>query len=126
MEQHEGQTMREVKLSPLPPLPTEDPLTKDQWRTLLAFADTVVPSIVPSSQCSNPKLELAVNETDYAVAFNKIEASVAGKEPGLARNYMLQKASDIQLFRDNLYRLLSLYVPADLKLQMTLGLNLLK
>jgi hypothetical protein len=118
--------MRQVKLSPLAPLPAEDPLTKDQWKTLLAFADTVVPSIVPASQCSNKKLELAISEGDYAVALNKIESYTKGKDSTLARKYILQKASDIPMFRENLYRLLALYVPADLKVQMTLGLNLLK
>jgi hypothetical protein len=119
----------QIKLSPLAPPPSKDPLTRDQWRTLLAFADTVVPSIVPKSQLSNSKMELPLDQTDYAFAMNKVEQSARGaitKDPGLARKYMLQKASDVQAFKDSLYRLLSLYVPDDLKQQMTLGLNLLK
>jgi hypothetical protein len=117
----------QIKLSPLQPLSSTDPLTRDQWRTLLAFADTVVPSIVPANQVSNPVHELGVPETEYAVAINKIEPYARhSADPQLTRKYLIQKASDIQLFKDNLWRLLSTFVPADLKVQMTLGLNLLK
>jgi hypothetical protein len=118
---------QQIKLSPLAPLPTTDPLTKDQWRTLLAFADTVVPAIVPLSQLSNPVLELGLPPTEYAVAATKAEGFVGGAaDSQLAGKYLRQKASDIQLFKDCLWRLLSLHVSADLKVQLTMGLDLLK
>jgi hypothetical protein len=70
---------------------------------------------------------LGVTDSEYATALAKIEAyAVADGEAGLAKQYLAQKASDSPEFIGNLRRLLTYYVPADLKQQLTLGLTLLK
>jgi hypothetical protein len=110
------------KASPLSPLSSEDPLSPDQWRNLLAFADTIVPAIVPGRSTVGPN-ELALSAADYEATLAKVTRFA---DESLADSYLLERASDVQPFKDNLYRLLSCYVPTDLKQQLTLGLTLLK
>lgn len=114
------------KPSPLPPLSTTDPLTKNQWDTMLAFADTIVPCIRPTKSAHKGK-DLGLAEAEYALVVNKIErgASLMGK-PDLVAEYLGERPSENQQFKDNMYRLLSQFVPADLKQQLTLGLTLLE
>jgi hypothetical protein len=114
------------KPSPLPPAPSTDPLSKDQWHTLWAFADAVVPA-VHQGDVTKSSPNLILDSSDYGVAFNAIENyNLLGKHPNLAKEYLEEKPSDNPLFRQNIYRLLSLYVPKDLFNQLTLGLTLLK
>jgi hypothetical protein len=114
------------KDSPLPPVPAEDPITQDQWRTLLSLADCVIPSIQPSS-VAEPTSQLAVPDPDYSTALGKIEQyAVADGGNGLAEKYLQEKASDIPAFIDNLRRILTFYVPPGMKKEFQLGLTLLK
>lgn len=113
--------------TPLPPAPSKDPLTPDQWRNYWAFADTVVPAchMGPDTTVSSPNLIL--DAAEYEMAFNQIDNyNLDGKHPGLAKEYLEEKPSDNPLFRENVYRLLSMYLPKDLFQQLTLGLTLLK
>ncbi|KAF2665538.1 long-chain fatty alcohol dehydrogenase [Microthyrium microscopicum] len=113
------------KPSPLHPAPSKDPLSKDQWRTFYALADTIVACIQPSS-LAKPQVDYGVAENDYAMAFNKAEKfALAVGESRLAKEYMIERPSDNPLFRANAYRLLSSYVPKDLFDQLVLGLTLL-
>jgi hypothetical protein len=114
------------KPTPPPPLPSNDPLTNFQWTTILAFADTVVPCIRPA-KAARKGIDIALEDSDYAVTVNKIEryTSPSG-DLELATKYLSERPSESQEFKDNLYRLLANYVPADLKQQLTLGLTLLK
>src|ERR1700759_3984282 len=119
-------TDRHPKPSPIADLPTTDPLNKDQWRTILAFADTIVPCIQPIGS-ARKGIDLALPESEYNATLNKIEqyASLSGN-PDLAKQYLSERPSDSQAFKDNLYRLLALYCPDDLRQQLTLSLTLLK
>jgi hypothetical protein len=110
------------KASPLPPVSSEDPLTQDQWRNLLAFADTVVPAIVPDRSAVGPN-DLPLGAAEYGATLATVKRYA---DASLAESYLLERASDLQPFKDNIYRLLSCYVPEDLKQQLTLGLTLLK
>jgi hypothetical protein len=114
------------KESPLAPLPTKHPLTPGQWKTILALADTVVPCVRPE-RSARKGLDISLAQNDYAMALNKIERFTASSgNANLAREYLSERPSENQAFKDNLYRLLALYVPADLKQQLTLGLTLLE
>lgn len=113
------------KPSPVPPS-SKDPLSKDQWRTLYAFADTIVACIQPASHAKQNK-DLGLTESDYAVAFNKIEyLALANSNVNLAKEYLMETPSENLQFRECIYRLLSEYIPKDLFDQLTLGLTLLK
>jgi hypothetical protein len=114
-----------LKASPLPPTAKGDPLTKDQWRTLLALADAMVPCVQPAG-AAGPK-DLEVPASVYSTSLANIEKfALASDEVGLAKSYLSERPSEIPEFVESLHRLLSFYVPTDLKQQMTLGLNLLK
>lgn len=93
---------------------------------MLAFADTIVPCIRPAKSAHKGK-DMGLAEADYAVIVNKVErgASLSGRSD-LVTQYLGERPSENQLFKDNLYRLLSQFVPADLKQQLTLGLTLLE
>jgi hypothetical protein len=114
------------KESPLPRAPSTDPLSKDQWKAMYAFADTIVASIQPARH-DKQNLDLGIPENDYAVAVTKIEHyALASGNTSLVEDYLMEKPSQVPLFRENIYRLLSCYVPKDLYDQLTLGLTLLK
>lgn len=114
-----------VKESPLPP-PTGDPLSPEQWVTLLAFADAVVPSIAPSVTAT-PATQLAVDANDYATALAQVQ-QLAGPdvEPNLSAEYLAETPSACPGFRENIHRLMAQYIPADTRKQLLMVLNVLK
>jgi hypothetical protein len=117
-----------IKASPLPPASAEDPLTKDQWRTLLALADTVIPSIVPESpgQVSSASVR-AISAGEYASAAVKVENyALQGGETGLAKSYLDERASHLPEFKRNVSRFLGLHTPYELRKLLAFGLNTLK
>ncbi|KAF2430965.1 long-chain fatty alcohol dehydrogenase [Tothia fuscella] len=115
-----------IKASPVPPLPTEDPLTKDQWRTLLAFADTVIPCIVSAdSGHVSPSVRTLPNE-QYASTIVKIENfALEGGQTGLAKAYLEERPSQLPQFVDQLYRFIGLYTPHELRKMLAFGLDTL-
>jgi hypothetical protein len=103
----------------------DDPLTKDQWRTLLAMADAIVPCVKPTGSAGPQELE--VSSSVYATSLGAIEKfALASDEVGLAKTYLSERPSQSPEFVECLHRLMAFNVPSDLKQQMTLGLNLLK
>jgi FAD binding domain len=115
------------KASPLPPRPTTDPLTPDQWKTLLAIADTVIPTIVPQS-VAKPATELSVDDNSYSTILSKLQDTCLASgsvEPELAKQFLAERGSENPAFKEALYRYLAFYLPSDLKKKLTLGLDLL-
>lgn len=115
------------KASPLPPGPDTDPLTPSQWRILLAFADAVIPTILPEAT-ADPQKELGVPANSYSQALTTLESTwLRGAEDpqGIARQYLEERPSQNPAFRDIIYRYIGTHVPADLRAQLTMGLNLL-
>ena len=114
------------KESPLPPASSKYPLSQDQWKTLYAFADTMVACIQPARHAKQ-NVDLGISENEYAMAVNKIEHyALASGNTTLVQQYLMERPSENPLFRANIYRLLSCFVPKDLFNQLTLGLTLLK
>lgn len=98
--------------SPLPPPPEGEVLTKAQWETLMAVADTVIPSIEVSSTPSRQKL--TIQASDYAAATEQIQKSIpaaAGKD--VVQNYLLENASSIPGFKEAIHRLFGHYMRED-------------
>jgi len=113
------------KATPLPPLSKDEPLTKDQWRTILALADAMVPCVKPAG-AAGPK-DLEVPASVYVTSLANIEEfALASDEVGLAKAYLSERPSEVPEFVESLHRLLSFNIPSDMKQQMTMGLNLLK
>jgi hypothetical protein len=116
-----------IKASPLPPAPAEDPLTRDQWRTLLALADAVVPSVVPETSGKVSTTVRTIPAGDYASATVKIENyALGGGETGLAKAYLDEKPSLLPEFKSNLSRFVGLHIPHELKKLLAFGLDTLK
>jgi hypothetical protein len=84
---------------PLPP-PEEkpDPYTKDQWATLMAFADTVIPSIKVSEQPSD-KNTLYITTRQYADLENDVRSVVTQGYPedDVVKAFFAEPASAVAL-----------------------------
>jgi hypothetical protein len=116
-----------VKASPLSPGPAEDPLTKDQWRTLLAFADCVIPSVAPESSGQASSGARIIPAAEYASALVKVENyALGGGETGLAKAYLDERPSQLPQFKENVHRFLGLHTPNELRKLLAFGLDTLK
>jgi hypothetical protein len=115
------------KASELAPLPKENPLTKSQWRTLMAFADTVVPSIVQEQRGKAAFKERALSSGEYASALSNIEHHVLhDQHNGIAEAYLSERPSQLPEFRANVHRFIGLYTPKALAELLAVGLDLLE
>jgi hypothetical protein len=116
-----------IRTSPLSPAPAEDPLTKDQWRTFLAFADSIIPSVVPQSPGQISSDVRAVPAGEYASATVKVENyALGGGQTGLAKVYLDERPSQVPAFKENVYRFLGLHTPHELRKLLAFGLDILK
>lgn len=85
----------------VPPVPSNEILTDLQWETLLALADTVIPSIRVSADASpNQK---TVTDGQFESAVSKLAANIrVPSATDVARAYLQENASSLQGFRDGL------------------------
>jgi hypothetical protein len=114
--------------TPLPPLPTEDPLSPEQWKTLLAIADAVVPAIKPSS-IAKAQTEVAVTDNDYSTAISELRSLIPEEDPDAAtaaKEYLANNATSNPAFRLELQRIFAMYMPHSTKKQLGTVLNILK
>ncbi|KAH7401269.1 hypothetical protein BKA66DRAFT_564925 [Pyrenochaeta sp. MPI-SDFR-AT-0127] len=115
------------KATPLPPLPSQDPLTPAQWKTLLAIADAVVPAVKPMST-ANVRSELAVTDNEYSTAVTKLRALTPEDDPNAelaAKDYLEDYASKDPAFRLELQRIFALYMPQSQRNELSMVLNVL-
>jgi hypothetical protein len=116
------------KATPLPPLPTEDPLTPAQWKTLLAIADAVIPAIKPMST-ARTITEVAVTDNEYATAVSALRALVPEDNSGAedaVKQYLGDHASANPAFRMELQRVFSMYMPQSTRKELAMVLNILE
>ncbi|EAU34155.1 conserved hypothetical protein [Aspergillus terreus NIH2624] len=93
----------------LPPVPTTEVFSDLQWTTLLALADTVIPSIAPSA----PKSRAAkvISQSEYDAVHSDLVARIhAPNASELATQYLEEHASSNPGFRDGIQRLFANYV----------------
>lgn len=111
--------------SPLPPPPSGESLTDSQWTTLMAIADTVIPSIGDSSQ---PSLErLSVDSTDYATAVDTLNAEISDpRKVDLARTYLEESPSTLPGFKQFLHRVIGEYTREDARKALRISLSTLE
>ncbi|KAF2466246.1 long chain fatty alcohol oxidase [Lindgomyces ingoldianus] len=113
------------RATPLPPVPSEDPLTAAQWKTLLAIADTIIPAIKPIAT-ANTRLEIPATANEYSTAISTLEGlSPNPDRQAAAKAYLEENASSNPAFREALHRLLALHMPHATKRQFILVLNIL-
>jgi hypothetical protein len=116
------------KAAQLPALPTEDPLTPAQWKTLLAIADAIVPAIKPMST-ARVKTEIAVTDNEYSTAVSTLSQLTPEHDPGAddaARDYLADHASRNPAFKLGLQRILAMYMPPSQKKELLMVLSILK
>ncbi|CAI6336556.1 unnamed protein product [Periconia digitata] len=113
------------KAASLPPLPVEDPLTSSQWDILLAIAGTVIPAIEPFAT-ANPTTHLPVKDNDYSTALSTIaRLTPAQNAESVAKAYLSDSAVANPLFKEELQRIVSYYLPHAPKKQLLMVLTIL-
>jgi hypothetical protein len=116
------------KATPLPPIPAEDPLSPEQWKTLLAIADAVVPAIKPLS-VANTLTEVSVTDNDYSTAISELRTLIPEDDPDAetaAKEYLADNATSNPAFKLELQRIFAMYMPQSTKNQLSTVLNILK
>ncbi|KAF2843546.1 long-chain fatty alcohol dehydrogenase [Patellaria atrata CBS 101060] len=109
---------------PRPPLPDVDPLTPEQWRTILAIADSVIPSIKPAASSHEASTNLPVPDSEYSTALSTIQGSSSAREE-LARHYLEECPSTSQDFKNALTVLFSRTLPEQGRKTLLVILDLL-
>ncbi|KAF1952114.1 long-chain fatty alcohol dehydrogenase [Byssothecium circinans] len=113
------------KATALAPLPTEDPLTPVQWKTLLAIADAVIPAIKPISN-ANAATELPTKDNDYSAALSTIQGLTPSNDAeAVAKAYLADSAAANPVFKLELQRIFALYLPVSTRSQLLMVLNIL-
>ena len=103
--------------APLPPPPEGEVLTASQWTTLLAIADTIIPSIEMPTSASPQKLCLQKGE--YTAAIHTLEKKTSAPTTthlanlDLSERYLQEFASSVPEFRHLLRRTLGEFVRED-------------
>ena len=111
--------------SPLPPLPSGEVLTDSQWTTLMAIADTVIPSIGDSSDSSPERL--LIEPTEYATAVEKIKAEISDTgKVDLARTYLEESPSALPGFKHFLHRVVGDFMREDARKGLRIMLSALE
>ncbi|KAF2753833.1 long-chain fatty alcohol dehydrogenase [Pseudovirgaria hyperparasitica] len=113
------------KASPPSALPSNDPLTPEQWKTFLAISDAFVPAVQPKSK-ADPMHQLAVPDDEYSRAMSVLER-ITPTETGrlLVDNYLQESPGTSEAFRKAVYRLMSFFMVPDQKNQLIMVLNVL-
>ncbi|KAF1837438.1 long chain fatty alcohol oxidase [Decorospora gaudefroyi] len=115
------------KATPLPPLPSEDPLTPAQWKTILAIADAVIPALKPTST-SKAVTDIAVPDAVYSTAITKLgvlSLEADDDADNAAKEYLESNASQDPAFRAELQRVFAMYMPDSQKKELRMLLNVL-
>jgi hypothetical protein len=115
------------KATPLPPLPAEDPLTPDQWKTLFAISDTIIPAVQSAAGVhSKGVLSIPANDHSTAVTQLKSLASSSSADESVVDTYLSDIPSTNPAFRDTLYRFFGFYLPQKSANELKFILNILK
>ena len=111
--------------SPLPPPPEGEYLTESQWTTLMAIAETIIPSIQVSSSPSAHKL--SIEGAEHATAIDKVKQSLSNTvDERIPRAYLEESASSIPDFKKSLHRTLGSYLREDARKSIRVFLSTLE
>ncbi|KAI9817511.1 MAG: hypothetical protein M1827_001121 [Pycnora praestabilis] len=109
----------------LPPLPEGEVFSHSQWTTLLAIADTVIPSVQPSSL---PALtsHLSISSSEYEGVVTVLKAAIPqSHDANICDRYLEECPSSIPAFRASLQRTFSDFVREDARKGIALILTIL-
>ena len=112
----------------LPQPPQDETLTPDQWATLLAVAETVIPSLLRGEQAAGTDAsKFKLPESEYDALVQGIRDGVVEPPDEVAlTDYLAESAVDYAGFRQELQRTLTVNVRKDALQGMTFVLNTLK
>lgn len=113
------------KAAALPPAPAEDPLTAAQWKTLLAIADAIIPTIEPIS-IANTRTAIPAKDNEYSAAISTLTGLTPEADgEAVAKAFLNESATSNPAFREGLHRVIGLYLPQSSKKELGLVLNIL-
>jgi len=113
------------KVATLPRIPSEDPLTSAQWKTLLAIADAVIPVVKPIA-IARTRSEIAATDNEYSTAISALTALTPDEDAqGAAKAFLEDSPASNPVFRDELRRVLALSLPQAKRKELTMVLNIL-
>ncbi|QSS54850.1 long chain fatty acid oxidase [Histoplasma capsulatum var. duboisii H88] len=119
-------TTVEILESPLPPAPAASTvLTPLQWKTLLALADTVIPSIRPRSAAVCPGA-CTISDAEFALATHTLQ-SVQNDfaHSDIAVQFLAENASSVPEFKESMCRVLGQQLPDEARRGISVILNAL-
>jgi hypothetical protein len=111
---------------PLPPAPATSYFTEQQWKTLYALADAIIPSIrtVSTYRGSN---DTVVSQAQWNIAVSKLTATIPSPEAvKIAAQYLEEDASSNLAFRACIERIFGDFVHDEGRSSFGLILNALK
>lgn len=110
----------------LPEAPGDDVLTAEQWASLLAIAETVIPLISRAGN-STGKAQLSVSESEYDNLVEDLKQSIENPPAdSLIVEYLSEGATTYEAFQRELQRTLSVYVREDARKGIAFILNSMK
>ncbi|KAI9811537.1 MAG: hypothetical protein M1826_003140 [Phylliscum demangeonii] len=111
----------------LPDLPAGEVLTADEWTTLLAVAETVIPSIHRASASAvAPSAHLDLVDTEYdALVLRLADGVNAPSAPHVVEDYLAEGATTYDAFQRELRRTFALCIRQDAQKQMAFILRMM-
>lgn len=94
---------------PLPRITATDPLTQDQWTTLVSIADTFIPAIRVNEHDVSSKTALGLSSDDYVKALQSIKQHSQAADD-VAGEFLAEPASSVPGFKDALMRRVAVYL----------------
>lgn len=111
---------------PLPAPPKEKVFTDEQWKTLLALADTAIPSIRDRAAVTHRR-QKGIPKEKLESAIATIKSSIGGPDAAeLAKQYLEEDASSNPQFRDALHVLFAYNIHSEGKKALLMILSALQ
>jgi len=111
----------------LPEGPVEPYFTPEQWTTLLAILDTVVPSIRRETTTNKKNSQLTVSDVEYNAAVDHLRSNLVNPPDSESLDeYLDERPSDNPHFQSLLKRYLINYAPDDARSGLAFILSTLK
>lgn len=104
---------------------TEDILTPAQWLTLLALADTVIPSIQPKKSARR-SMHFVVEDEEFEAITGEIKRDITHQtDDNIVEDYFKECPSSVPAFEEAMRRQLCLWTPKDNLKQLSMVLTAL-
>lgn len=112
---------------PLPDVPPGEAFTADQWTTLLAIMDTIVPSVQRGAASGSSTTQLTISHAEYNETVEGLKKGVVGTvEDKTLDEYLSEKPSENPRFRALLKRSMLVFSREDIRKTLALVLSALK